>query len=349
MIGEVQNQTKADDRHLSTVVGIGYRRLLRWRKRSQAGQPVLVAPGPKKAGPLPLAELKAEITALRHGRHRSHGTGPLYQAHQGAISRRALGRLVSEERARQNRVRRQTCKRVTWHEPDLAWAIDTTERGRDQHGEKLYIHAVRDLCSHYGFEPKPAVVSVGEEVAAHLDRLFQQYEPPLFCKRDNGGPLNHQAVDAVLAKYGVIPLNSPAYYPPYNGAIENGIRQMKAALGDCLPQPNRWDPPAIAPYLIAVQHRLNCQPRRSLRGHSACEVYYHQPRSHYSQRERLAIFEWIRIHAIARINQLEKIDQRRILAAWRDAVETWLRCRGLITVSINQKVLPHLPRSYVQN
>jgi len=349
MIGELQTQTKADGRQVSTAVGIGYRRLLRWRKRAKAGQPALIPPGPKKALPLPLAELKVEIALLRHGRRRSQGTGALYTQHRGTISRRALGRLVSEERARQNHVLRRACKRVTWHEPNLAWAIDTTERGRDQHGEKLYIHAVRDLCSHYGFEPKPAVVSVGEDVAAHLDQLFQRYEPPLICKRDCGSPLNSEAVDAVLAKHGVIPLNSPTHYPPYNGAIENGIRQIKTVLGECLPQPNRWDPPAIAPYLLAVQHRLNCQPRRSLHGHSACEVYYNQPRSHYSQRDRLAIFEWIRIHAIDRINQLEKIDQRSILAAWRAAVETWLRCQGLITVSINQKVLPHLPRSYVQN
>jgi hypothetical protein len=64
----------------------------------------------------------------------------------------------------------------------------------------------------------------------------------------------------------------------------------------------------------------------------------------------LAIFEWIRVHAKDRIqHQLEKIDQRSVRAAWRRAAETWLRCQGLITVSINQKVLPNLPRKYVRD
>jgi hypothetical protein len=94
---------------------------------------------------------------------------------------------------------------------------------------------------------------------------------------------------------------------------------------------------------------LNCQPRRVLHQHTACEAYHHQPHAHYTKRERLAIFEWIRIHAKDRIQQLEKIDQRSVRAAWRRAAETWLRCQGLITVSINPKVLPNLPRKYVRH
>jgi transposase InsO family protein len=349
MIEELQTQTGADVRKISTAIGVGYRRLLRWRQRVRAGQPALTSPGPKKAGPLPLAQLKAEIAALSHGLRRSRATLALYARNRDAISRRDLAQLVGQERVRQAQARRQSCKRITWHQPNLAWAIDATERGRDQHGRKLYIHAVQDLCTRYRFKPLPALESKGMAIAEHLDRLFQRHDPPLFLKRDNGSPLNDEAVDAVLARHGVIPLNSPARYPQYNGAMENGIRQIQSALGECLVRPTRWDPDAIAPYLLAVQHNLNCRPRRSLHGHSACEAYHHQPRVRYSQRDRLATFEWIRIHAIDRINQLETVDHRSVLAAWRAAAETWLRCQGLITVSINQKVLPHLPRSYVQH
>lgn len=69
----------------------------------------------------------------------------------------------------------------------------------------------------------------------------------------------------------------------------------------------------------------------------------------FTKRERLTVFEWIRVHAIDSIDQLEKIDHRSVLAAWRLATETWLRCQGLITVSINPKVLPNLPRKYACN
>ena len=69
----------------------------------------------------------------------------------------------------------------------------------------------------------------------------------------------------------------------------------------------------------------------------------------YSRRDRLATFEWIRVHAIDRISQLEKIDQRSVNAAWRHAAESWLRCQGLIVVSINMKVLPNYPLKYAYN
>lgn len=225
---------------------------------------------------------------------------------------------------------------------------DATERGRDRLGRKLYVHAVQDLCTKYRFAPLTALESKGADVAEHLAKLFRRHGAPLFLKRDNGSPLNEGSVNAVLAEYGVIPLNSPARYPRYNGAIEKGIREVKAALGECLVRPVQWRPSAVTPYLLAVQHALNCRPRRSLRGHTACEAYYHQPHARLSKRERLAVFEWIRIHAIDRMNQLEKIDHRSALASWRLAAETWLRCQGLITVSLNQKVLPNLPRKYAR-
>jgi transposase InsO family protein len=349
MIEILQQQSDLSARETSEALGLGYRRLLRWRHRTEAGAPALVSPGPKKTGPLPLEAVRAEVAALKHHRRRSEGTGAMYQRHQGAISRRELARLVAEERGKQERERRRLHRRVVWHVPNVAWAIDATERGRDRLGRKLFVHATQDLCSRYKFAPLVALESRGPAVADHLEKLFRRHGAPLFLKRDNGSPLNSAEVDAVLATYGVIPLNSPAYYPRYNGAIERGIREVQDALGTCLVRPVRWQPKAVLPYLVAVQHALNCKPRRVLHQHTACEAYHHQPHAHYAKRERLAIFEWIRVHANDRINQLEKIDQRSVHAAWRRAAETWLRCQGLITVSINQKVLPNLPWKYVRH
>jgi transposase InsO family protein len=257
--------------------------------------------------------------------------------------------MVAEVRSRKARERRQVSKRVTWKEPNLAWAIDSTERGQDRQGDRLHVHAVQDLCTRYRLEPLVATESKGEAVALHLEKLFQRHGPPLFLKRDNGSPLNHAAVDRVLAEYGVIPLNSPAYYPKYNGAVEKGIREMKEALGECLPQAVKWQPEEIRPYILAVHHALNCRPRRSLQGHTACEAYRHLPRHRYKQRQRHATFGWIRIRANDSIQQLEKIDHRSLNAAWRHAAEAWLRCQGLITVSINKKVLPNYPLKCAYN
>jgi len=349
MINDLQAQSETSTREVSSAVGLGYRTLLRWRKRVSGGKPPLIPPGPKKTGPLPLDEVRREIEALKHGRRRSRGICALQARYQSVISRRSISQLAREERAKHNIVRRKLCKSVTWKEPNLAWAIDATERGLDEHGQRLFVHAAQDLCTRYRFAPLVAVESKGEAVARHLEKLFQKHGAPLFLKRDNGSPLNHAAVDQVLARNGVIPLNSPAYYPKYNGAVEKGIREMKEALGQCLPQAVCWQPKQIRPYILAVHHALNCRPRRSLQGHTACEAYQHQPRHRYNRRHRLATFGWIRIRANDSIEQMEKIDQRSLNAAWRHAAETWLRCQGLITVSINKKVLPNYPLKYAYN
>ena len=349
MIESLQQQSELSTRETCATLGLGYRRLLRWRQRAGAGAPALASPGPKKTGPLPLEAVRADVAALRHARHRSSGTAAVYQRHQGAISRRELARLVAEERGKQEQERRRLYRRVDWHVPNVAWAIDATERGRDRQGRRLFVHATQDLCSRYKFAPLVALESKGPAVAEHLEKLFRRHGAPLFLKRDNGSPLNCAEVDAVLARHGVIPLNSPAHYPRYNGAIEKGIREVQEALGTCLARPVCWQPQAVLPYVVAVQHALNCQPRRVLHQHTACEAYHHQPHARYTKQQRLAIFAWIRVHANDRINELEKIDQRSAHAAWRRAAETWLRCQGLITVSINQKVLPNLPRKYVRH
>jgi transposase InsO family protein len=349
MINDLQASSETSTREVSRTLGLGYRTLLRWRKRVSGGKPPLTPPGPKKTGPLPLEEVRREIEALKHGRRRSRGVCALAVRYEPSISRRDVAQMVAEERGRRNLAKRQACKHVTWKEPNLAWAIDSTERGQDQQGVRLHVHAVQDLCTRYRFEPLVATESKGEAVALHLEKLFRKHGAPLFLKRDNGSPLNHAAVDRVLAENGVIPLNSPAYYPKYNGTVEKGIREMKEALGECLPQAVRWQPKQITPYIVAVHHALNCRPRRSLHGHTACEAYQHQPRRRHNRRDRLATFGWIRIHANDRIQQLERIDHRSLNAAWRHAAETWLRCQGLIIVSINNKVLPNYPLKYAYN
>ena len=337
MLKDLQSSTGTSARALSPALGLGYRRLRRWQQRAEAGEPVLRRPGPQKTGPLPLADLRHDIEQLRHGRQRSHGVLALQERYRPVISRRDLAQLVATERAARELARRQRGQRVQWHEPDVAWVIDATERGADRAGRKLMVHAVQDLCTRHRFAPLVAVESKGLAIARHLAGLFRRHGAPLFLKRDNGSPLNHAAVDAVLAEHGVIPLNSPVHYPKYNGAVEKGIRDLKDALGECLPQAQRWQPAQLRPYLLAVHHALNCRRRRSLHGQTACEAYAHRPRHRFNQRARHTVLALISLRAKASISQLERMDQRSVDAAWRHAVEAWLVCQGLITVSSTQK------------
>lgn len=344
MSHSIKQSTSLSGRQVCTRLALPYSTWLRWQGRARNGQPLLARPGPKKMGPLPFEKLREEVEQLRHGPQRTRGTTRLYQEYKKAISRRDLAGIIRKERESHNDKRRRNWKRITWKEPNLAWGIDATEYGRDRLGRKLFLVATQDLASRYGFEPLLTLDPAGDAVADHLNRLFARHGQPLFLKRDNGGIFNHHLVNQLLAERCVIPLNSPPYYAPYNGAIEKGIGELKQTLSKCLPaSPDAWQPGTIAPYVTAVIHLRNSRPRRSLGGHSATEAYHHQARSRFGKRKRHTIFEWIKRRSNATIQKMEKIDHRNINAAWRHAVESWLRCQGLITLSINGKVLPHLP------
>jgi len=344
MSHSIQQSTDMSSRQVCARLSLPYSTWLRWQRRARNGTPLLALPGPKKLGPLPFEKLREEVEQLRHGRHRTRGTTRLYQQYKNSISRRELSGIVSREREARKDHRHRTWKRVAWKEPNLAWGIDATEYGRDQLGRKLFLVATQDLASRYCFEPLVTLDPAGHEVATHLGYLFARHGLPLFLKRDNGGIFNHHVVNQLLAGHCVIPLNSPPYYAPYNGAIEKGIRELKETLSGCLPvRPQVWQPDAIAPFANAVAHLRNCRPRRSLCGHSATESYHHQSRTRFGRRERHATFEWIKLRSNATMQQMEKLDRRNIDAAWRHAAESWLRCQGLIILSVNGKVLPHLP------
>ena len=186
---------------------------------------------------------------------------------------------------------------------------------------------------YYQLEPLTALESGGVAVAAHLEKLFRSQGAPLLLKRDNGSVFNHHAVNEVLARWGVIPLNSPAYYAPYNGAIEQGIKELKKEMARALPVPESWNVAQVGPFVaVAAAHR-NYQPRRCLGGAKAKDVYSQkQRRGRWNQRQRHQAFEWISSRAKAILENRMKTDQRSVNAAWRHAVEAWLSDQALIEV-----------------
>jgi transposase InsO family protein len=264
---------------------------------------------------------------------RTHGTGALYTKYRDGLSRRELAVKVEEERGQQRREKRGQKQRLRWKQPNLAWAIDATEYARDGHGQKLWVHAVKDLASRYHLEPLTALESSGVAVAAHLERLFRSQGAPLLLKRDNGSVFNHHAVNEVLARWGVIPLNSPAYYAPYNGAIEQGIKELKKEVARALPVPESWNVAQVGPFVAVAAAQRNYQPRRCLDGLNAKDIYSQkQRRGRWNQRQRHQAFEWISHRAKAILETRMKTDQRSVHAAWRHAVEAWLSDQALIEV-----------------
>jgi hypothetical protein len=341
MSQEIQNQTGLKARQLGLRLGVPRSTWQRWQTRAKKGDPLLRKSGPKKLGPLPLAQVGFEIASLRHRMKRTQGTGALYQQHRHGISRRELAGKVQEERQRQSRSKRGRQQQLRWKQANLVWAIDATEYGRDGQGQRLWVHAVKDLASRYQMEPLTALESIGVAVAHHLEKLFLQHGAPLLLKRDNGSVFNHHVVNEVLARWGVIPLNSPAYYAPYNGAIEQGIRELKDEVRRALPVPESWNVEQVAPFVAVAAAKRNYQPRRCLGGANAQDIYRERKRrGRWNKRQRHQAFEWITRRAKAILENRMKTDQRSVQTAWRHAVEAWLCDQALVEVHLTPRVLP---------
>jgi hypothetical protein len=293
MIADLKKRYSLSNSSVARHLGLSYATLMRWKRRLSSGEPAVQKPGPKKVRPLDLGQLRQRINDLDHGCKRSRGTGRLYGACSGAISRRELNRMIRIVRKENNRQRADRRYHITWLRPNLAWAMDDCQRSKVVGKETLHLHNLSDLCSRYKFNPLASTeIPCGEEVAGHLSHLFSRFGAPLFCKRDNGGNLNHGMVNEVLEQALVIPINSPPYRSLYNGAIEHTQGEFKNYL-------RRWEWKAdtIKAFGLLAEtaaNALNHIPRRCLNGQTACCVYFGDNQIRYPKRQRKSIYDWIR-------------------------------------------------------
>ena len=321
-------------RPLCASASVAYPTFMRWHGRMARGEALLSKAGPKPVGALDLTGLQAQLRALEHGTHRSHGTTVLYAAHRPAISRRGFQALVKQTRREALRQRRADLRRVHWQLPGAVWSVDPTELVvvRDSQRQKIQILPVLDLASRYKLPPLVGECLTGELVAARLEESFRRFGAPLVLKRDNGSNLNSEAVNEVLARWLVIPLNSPPHYPPYNGGIERAQRELKEALRPRLTAGPDSD---VADLAMLTVHELNHKPRRCLRGQTACEQFAGAKANlrGYTRRRRKEIFEQISELAMKLMLEQPARTQPHADATWRQAVETWLLQNEIITIS----------------
>jgi len=324
-------------REICSAVRLPYPSFIRWRMRRKQDTPLVRQPGPPKVQPPDFGRLEQDIAQLSHGQTRTQGTGALYGRYASCVSRRELQSMVEMARHDLNTLHRQNMRRISWNVPNVAWSMDPCEYdGRDATGAKVYLNQVQDLASRYKFSPMTGDVPCGEEISGYLASTFKRFGAPLFLKRDNGGNLNHAAVNNVLADHFVMPVNSPVHYPPYNGAIEEAQTELKNGLAAKLSYKPRCPREHLGAYAGVVEHDLNHQPRPCLKGSNACRVYFAGKRT-FTKWERRDAYAWMTNVQ----NDILSSDGVQPQAAWRIAVEAWLRMKGFITVSINGKVLPN--------
>jgi len=319
-------------------IGLSYDSYLRWKRRVKAGEEPVYRPGPRKLGGIDLAGLKQALANLKHSRKRTRGTGELLRQYSLQVSRRQLGAMVVDARREYAHRQAASLQRIHWHYPDLAWAIDGSEFDAQPVDGKLILCTVQDLCSQYKLPPLGGHhIPCGEEVAGHVERLFTDFAAPLFLKRDNHGVLNHSSVNQVIEEHMVIPLNSPTYYAPYNGAIEHTQGEFKSYLKNW-----RWKAGSDESRELLVElaaHDLNHKPRRALKGQNSCRAYFCSPRITFNRRKRREVFLWIKQMTFDMLDKLG--DDGLYMTAWRIAARTWLQKNHYITIIRDGKVLPY--------
>jgi predicted DNA-binding transcriptional regulator AlpA len=335
-----QSATRLSGRQLCQRVGLSRRTYYRWLHRQQSGQPLWLRPGPAKTGPLPLARVREQIRQLPAGPQRTRGTGALYEQYRDGLSRRQLAELVRQHRRQQRAERRARLLQITWYTVHTAWALDATEWPTLYPGRKLQVLAARDLASNYGLGLQAQTQLCGQGVAAYLAQLIRRHGPPLFLKRDNGAVLHTPDVEQVLAAAAVLPLDSPAYYPRYNGGMEKHIGDLKRLFPYQLPAHSPEAGPSAQALLEALRHEANAQPRLALDGCSPAEMFQTGPRLHVDRPTRIAIFHSLQAQACRSLAHMKTRDQRSFNAAWRLAAQSWLRCQALISISTHQKPKP---------
>jgi hypothetical protein len=348
IIEEIKGRTGMSYALICRAMRVPLSTLGRWRRRRKENHRFVNRPGPKKVEPFDPSALDADIRLLDHGSKRSGGTTKLYGRYQDRISRRELSRMVWQVRRDLGLVQRKNLRQIDWLVPGVVWAMDVTEYDLEG-ADKIHLHNTQDLGSRYKFPPLSGECPVGEEIAGYLSEKFGRFGPPVFLKRDNGGNLNHGAVNEVLSEFFVLPLNSPAYYAPYNGAIEESQRELKACLREKLiPDLPHSENHSAAVYAEVAAHDLNHRLRPCLNGKTSCQVFFSLgQRPVFSKLERREIYDIVlaRVERIlASINQFGKSARE---AAWRIAVEFWLQSRGFIKVHIPKKVVPNFTPIFI--
>jgi transposase InsO family protein len=174
---------------------------------------------------------------------------------------------------------------------------------------------LQDECSRYKVHTRLANGPASEkDVLIYLREAFEKHGAPLVLKQDNAAYQNTEAVQKLCEEYGVLILNSPPGYPPYNGKIERGMRDIKGYVRG-LKRRNKGE--NLQQQIgLAIKDLNEDRPRPVLKGKTAKEVF--------EQRSiRLPSRKQFRIRVQTRQIELEEKarDRRELHAARRRAVQ----------------------------
>ena len=206
------------------ALGVGMKTLRRWLARLVDGMPLIMRRGgARRPGP-PASEQRVRETVLEL--HGLPGAASLARSVDG-ISRRRAAELKREVLTEMERARKSACARVDIIEPGVVRAFDA------MHLTPGFALNAADACVPYRTSCVHADVYDADQVASVLEADFRQHGAPLVLRDDCAGCHTAPAVMSVLHDYGVALLQSPPYYPQYNGQHERQNREHRDWLAWC--------------------------------------------------------------------------------------------------------------------
>jgi hypothetical protein len=207
---------------------------------------------------------------------------------------------------------------------NVMWSEDGT--GFRQQGRKQELLVVQDehsrLKLNWELVTGPARAN---DVLKYLEWSFQKYGAPLVLKHDGDGIFHTPEVKALLDKYMVLDLTSPAGYPGYNGKQERSMRDIKS-YDRAMRKHGRKG--TLSSRLHVIMKDLNeDRPRPVLDGRTAQEAY----------REGMSLLpdRWIFIEAVATKEKelrQEATSRDDVKKARRRAIEQTLLRYGLMEI-----------------
>ena len=329
---------KVDIATAAWICGFSYQSFWRYNQRLEAGEKPLEVVGRKPLIPIDHQEVRRDIEKLKHRNKRSLGSGKVREKYQGVIPRKKIDEMIAEVRRELASGRRNSMFRIEWNCPHMVWSMDDFQY--KYKGIIFYVHQVQDLGSKYKFEPLVSIEPLkGEEIAGNLQKLFKKYGAPLIMKRDNGSNLNHFSVIEVLQENKVIPLNNPAYYPQFNGAMEHAQGEVKEELDNMIWE---FENPDTFPFATRqAVHNANHKLRPTLDNECSCFQWQLYANVKFTMTYRTQVYQEINKIALEIADNVQYSEKELVVSkSWRKAVEEWLHSNDHITIKRNGKVLP---------
>lgn len=163
--------------------------------------------------------------------------------------------------------------------PDDAWSTDLIEVRPAGKNFRLL-----DECSRANFCTELRLEWTAGAVVALVEGAFGRYGAPLVLKHDNDPLYISMEFQAMLAKWKVVPLPSPPYYPQANGRLERsngGIRQWLLPLRHVLEvaKPEEAQELVAAEVGQALLDDTNDRPKEVLGWRTPKEAYLTTPKA----------------------------------------------------------------------